>query len=181
MYMQLCTELSYALWWLVVHQFCGGRKVMCDQTSDSWFLFFMLLPHIVIFTCTVSIWRQTGLSVGWANRKMFEMLNVYVFSLFQGYSRLVTLCFCSHGLQFCASKAASLGAEGAGTALREHLWRVRGEPLGCQLWIVSPLSDQFFVSRKLCSCSAPLLWNQHTFPDASCFGRTNAYQPREWE
>lgn len=54
---------------------------LCDQSSDSWFLFLMPLPLIVILTCTISIWRQTGLSVRWVSMKMFELLKVYVLSL----------------------------------------------------------------------------------------------------
>ena len=55
---------------------------VCDQSSDSWFLFFVPLPLLIIFTCTISIWRQPGLSVGWVSMKMVELLKVYVLSLF---------------------------------------------------------------------------------------------------
>lgn len=143
MYAQLCTELSYALWWLVVHQFCGGRKVMYDQTSDSWFLFFMLLPHIVIFTCTVSIWRQAGLSVEWASRKMFELLNVCVFSLlFSDIQSLWHFVFVLMAYSFCAicGSRGSLGINlWSGLFLRPSnssldAWWIYGKA-ECLLWL----------------------------------------------
>lgn len=123
---------------------------VCDQSSDSWFLFFMPLPLIVIFTCTISIWRQPGLSVGWVSMEMFELLKVYVLSLFfwdmQG---LWHFGFVLMAYSFLPAML-SLGAEGAWTALREHLWRVRGGPLGCRepRTLCPHLTDRFFVTGR---------------------------------
>lgn len=119
-----------------------SQDTECDQSSDSWFLFFMPVP--LIFTCTISIWRQTSLSVGWVSIEMFELLKLCVLSLF--FSDIQGLWHFGFVLMAYSFLPEMLSLwEQREHVLRQHLWKVRGGPLNCrESWSLSP-SDRPFL------------------------------------